>query len=109
MPREFMKKCNPNRKWKNKENGNIVKVRPYWEIPDPDEDMSYMVYEGVNQGLPEGQKVATRYGIMYHGGWLFWNGEVWFVLPLSVESQFEDLGVWEDEKGEKEKCQTQTS
>lgn len=72
---------NPNRAWKNKETGKVYKVRPYWECPDPDKELSEMIEDGF------GYK-PIKVGTLYQAGWLMWNESVYFDPGLRLDGQY---------------------
>ena len=77
---------NLNRAWKNKRNNKLFLARAYWECPEPDEELSKLLEDGSGY---EPCKVGT----LYQAGWLIrnWDG-CYFVIPMELKSEFEDLG-----------------
>ena len=102
-----------NRRWKHKETGKEVCVRPYWEQYGGkaaqilnEEDMKKAM-----ASMGEETDLRIIIGALVQVGWLFRNeNDVWMVVSLDAAAQFEDLGEWtEEDKQQEEECQPEAT
>ena len=76
-------------KWKHKKKGNIVKVVPWMEIPDPVVELK--AEESIKAGLSDVER-KIKFGTLIQVGWMIENANGVFIgVGLSASEEFEEV------------------